>query len=109
MKLRLAGLATLLWTSVCLGQDARAPDPYKSTLDRLESLTVQPAPEWKYHVDMPHPEDPSLNDADWPTVKARETWKTGSRVLRRWVEIPEKINGYATLGASVKLELFINS
>jgi len=109
MKLRLAGLATLLWTSVCLGQDAPAPDPYKSKLDRLESLTVQPAPEWKYHADMPHPEDPSLNDADWPTVKARETWKTGSRVLRRWVEIPEKINGYATLGASVKLELFINS
>jgi alpha-mannosidase len=109
MKLLVVAVATLLLSFACFGQNPPASDPYKTTLDRLEALTVQPVPEWKYHEDMPHPEDPSVSDADWPMVKTREAWKTGSRVLRRWIEIPEKINGYATKGASVKLELFINS
>ena|SRR5437016_2938886 len=57
---------------------------------------------------MPHPEGPTLSDSDWPTVKIREEWKTGSRVLRRTIEIPEKI-GYAVRGSRVKLELFLTS
>jgi alpha-mannosidase len=52
-----------------------------------------------------HPEEPSLDDSGWQTVKAGDKWSTGSRVLRRWVEIPEKINGYAVTGARVKLDL----
>lgn len=31
-------------------------DPYKPTLDRLESLSRQPESEWRYHSDVPHPE-----------------------------------------------------
>jgi alpha-mannosidase len=84
-------------------------DPYKPVLDRLESLTILAQPEWRYHADIPHPEDRELNDEDWPTVKTREVWKTGTRVLRRWVEVPEKINGYGTLGAKVSLELYFGS
>ena len=29
----------------------------------------------------------------------------GTRVFRRWIQIPEKINGYATQGARVQLDL----
>jgi len=32
---------------------AQTPNPYKPVLDRLESLTVQPAPDWRYHADAP--------------------------------------------------------
>ena len=85
------------------------PDPYKATADRLESLVAVPLPDWRSHDDLPHPEDPSLNDGDWRPVKTGESWETGPRVLRRWIEIPEKINGYAVQGARVDLRLVIRS
>lgn len=90
-------------------QKIEAADPYKPVLDRLESLTIQPLPDWRFHDDIPHPEDPGLDDSGWATMKVGERWKTGARVLRRWVEIPEKINGYATQGARVKLDVEIGS
>ena len=95
-----------------LGQPSpsNAPaDAYKPTLDRLQALVTVPLPEWRSHADVPHPEDASLNDADWQTVKVHEGWETGPRVLRRWIEIPEKINGYSTEGARVDLNLVIHS
>src|SRR5499427_10128366 len=95
-------------------------DPYKATLDRLNSLTRQPEPEWRFHSDLPHPEDPGLNDSEWGafTVKNvsgpggqhanEEQWR-GTRVFRRWVQVPEKINGYATQGSQVWLDLRFGS
>ncbi|HXY52019.1 MAG TPA: alpha-mannosidase [Terriglobales bacterium] len=88
---------------------APASDPYKASLDRLESLVTVPTHDWRFHADVPHPEDPALNDADWQTVRARETWNTGPRVLRRWIEIPEQIHGYSTRGSRVALSLVIRS
>ena len=85
------------------------PDPYKPVLDRVASLSTLALPEWRSSGDVPHPEDPALDDSGWQVVKAGEPWSSGSRVLRRWVEIPEKINGYATQGARVKLELTFES
>ncbi len=80
-------------------------DPYQSTLDRLESLTTLPLTDWRFHTDVAHPEDSSLDDSRWETVSVGDKWSTGPRVLRRWIEIPEKINGYAVVGARVKLDL----
>ena len=80
-------------------------DPYQPTLDRLESLTSLPLSEWRFHADVAHPEDSSLDDSRWEIVKVGDKWSTGPRVLRRWIEIPEKINGYAVVGARVKLDL----
>jgi alpha-mannosidase len=84
-------------------------DPYKSVLDRLQSLVTIELPEWRFHTDVPHPEDPNLNDAEWQTVRVHEDWKTGPRVLRRWIEIPDKINGHSTQGSLVELNLVIRS
>ncbi len=84
-------------------------DPYQPALDRLQSLVTTPLPEWHFHADVPHPEDATLNDADWQIVKVRDDWETGPRVVRRWIEIPEKINGYATQGARIDLNLVIRS
>jgi alpha-mannosidase len=103
-------IAALLCSPGGFAQEkGEAADPYKPVLDRLESLIMLAQPEWRYHADIPHPEDLELSDADWPTVKTRESWKSGARVLRRSVEIPEKINGYATRGAKVSLELYFGS
>jgi len=86
-----------------------SPDPQGAILARLQSLSVLALPEWRFHSDLAHPEDPSVNDSDWQTVNAGASWKTGARVLRRWIEIPEKINGYAVQGSRVRLELLIES
>ena len=86
-----------------------AADHSKPVLDRLEALTTVTMSDWRFHADLPHPEDPALNDSDWATVKTNELWSSGSRVLRRWIEIPEKVHGYSTLGAKVKLDLAFDS
>ena len=54
----------LVFTIAGLCQN-NAADPYKATLDRLNSLTNQPESEWRFHDDIPHPEDPGLSDTDW--------------------------------------------
>src|ERR1700735_2754290 len=106
--------------SLLLSQTASTPDPYKTTLDRLQSLTAQGEQEWGFHADIPHPEDPGLNDSDWGVLTVKnvsgpggknpneEHW-TGTRVFRRWVQIPEKINGYATQGSRVRIDLRFGS
>lgn len=111
MKLKIALLvvAFLAFGGRCLAQSTQKPDPYKATMDRLEALTAVPLDGWRFHSDMPHPEDASVNDSDWPMVKIKQPWKTGPRVLRHWIEIPDKINGYDTRGARVKLELSFRS
>jgi alpha-mannosidase len=112
--------AVVVCTAFAFSQTSAGTDPYKSTLDRLRALTVQGETEWQIHADVPHPEDPGLNDSDWGrfTVKnvsgpggknpSEEHW-TGTRVFRRWIQIPEKINGYATAGSRVMLDLRFGS
>src|SRR5215831_7543710 len=98
----------------------QAADPNKPILDRLDALTRQPETEWRFHADVPHPEDPALNDSEWGvwTVKNvsgpggqnanEEHWK-GTRVFRRWVEVPEKIHRYGTEGSRVWMDLRFGS
>jgi alpha-mannosidase len=83
----------------------KTSDPYQLTLDRLASLTTLPLPDWRFHGDVPHPEDPAVSDSTWDTIKVGDKWSTGPRVLRRSIEVPEKINGYAIAGARAKLDL----
>jgi len=110
----------VLYAAWGLAQNSAPPDTYKPTLDRLEALTRESEPEWRFHDDVPHPEDPGVSDADWGvfTVKNvsgpggenpnEEHW-TGTRVFRRWVEIPQRINGYAVQGSRVLLDLRFGS
>jgi alpha-mannosidase len=102
-------LLFLLCAANASGQDEKADDRYKTVLERLDSLSVTALAEWRFHSDVPHPEDSALSDGDWQIVKVQDPWKSGSRVLRRWVEIPEKINGYSTKGARVLLDLLLTS
>jgi len=113
-------LAILLHAAFAVSQASGTPDPYKPTLDRLEALTRQSEAEWRFHADVPHPEDPGIDDSGWSrfTVKNvsgpggrnvnEEHW-AGTRVFRRWIQIPEKINGYATQGSRVSIDLRFGS
>src|SRR5271165_577187 len=91
---------------------AEAPaqaDPYQPVLDRLESFTTLPVADRRFHADLPHPEDASVDDSAWASVKVDEKWVDGSRVLRRTFTIPEQLNGYGLQGATVKLDLGFDS
>jgi alpha-mannosidase len=66
-------------------------------------------PDWRFHEDLPHPEDATLNDAGWQRLRVHDSWETGPRVLRAWIQIPEMINGYATRGSRAELNLVIRS
>ncbi len=113
-------LLVLILSTLSLAQTSNPSDSYKATLDRLNALTRQAESEWRFHTDVPHPEDPGLNDTDWGVLKVKnvsgpggqneneEHWK-GTRVFRRGVEIPEKINGYAVQGSRVWLDMRFGS
>ncbi len=111
---RLIWLAALflLLTAFATSQNTPTADPYKPTLDHLQSLLQRDEEEWRWHADVAHPEDPAANDSDWSALAVKNSvaqndqpdWK-GTRVFRRWIQIPEKINGYATQGARVQLDL----
>ena len=121
MKCSLAFLlAILLHAAFAVSQSSSAPDPYKSTLDRLGALSRQREAEWRFHDDVPHPEDPGLDDSGWGVFKVKnesgpggknpneEHW-AGTRVFRRWIQIPEKITGYPTQGSRVSIDLRFGS
>ncbi len=90
-------------------QNPAPVNPYQSLVDRLDSLVTVPLDSWKYHPDLPHPEDPTVDDKDWPTVKTGEDWKTGPRVLRKLIEIPTTVNGYKVQGARIRLRMSVDS
>jgi len=101
---RLAVIAVLVPVLAAHGfAQVNQSDPYKSTLDHLQSLTTLPLADWRAHADVAHPEDPSLDESAWDAVSVGSKW-TGPRVLRRWIEIPEKGNGYAVQGSRIKLD-----
>ncbi|MGH8336092.1 MAG: alpha-mannosidase, partial [Gammaproteobacteria bacterium] len=108
MKL-LTALCLCLVVSTGLAFAQTAPLGTESALSRLESLSNVALPEWRWHDDVPHPEDPALNDSQWELTKPGAKWSTGTRVFRRWIEIPEKIGGYAVAGARVKLDVAMDS
>ncbi|HZQ19478.1 MAG TPA: alpha-mannosidase [Terriglobales bacterium] len=94
----------------------QSPDPYKPVLDHLSAIITDPVPDWRIHADVPHPENPSLNDSAWQPIKANESrddnapnhWQ-GPRVLRRQIVFPPTVNGYAIRHARIKLDLNFGS
>ncbi|HXJ14404.1 MAG TPA: glycoside hydrolase family 38 C-terminal domain-containing protein [Candidatus Limnocylindrales bacterium] len=103
------GIALLASCKFCAAQGMAADNPYKALTDRLESIVTMPLEEWRYHADVAHPEESSLEDKTWPAVKAGEAWKTGPRVLRRRIELPGSLNGYSLRGARIQLDLAVDS
>jgi alpha-mannosidase len=102
-------VALIMWAKICAAQAPGAANPYKPLVDRLESIVSPPLDEWRYHADVAHPEDSSLDDKEWPVVKTGEAWKTGPRVLRRRIEVPATLNGYSLRGTCIRLDLAVDS
>src|SRR5580704_9707432 len=106
---RFIALSLFIALSAARGSAQEPAQRVEAPLARLASITTIPLPEWRWHDDVPHPEDPSLDDSKWELTTLGAKWSTGTRAFRRRIEIPEKINGYAVEGARLKLDLALDS
>ncbi|MGH9404513.1 MAG: alpha-mannosidase [Terriglobia bacterium] len=95
------------------GRRNAASGPYGAEILRLEAMTGMELTGWKSHPDdLPHPEDPNLNDSDWTAVppfrrgqRRSAPQGEGGMWFRKWVEIPQKMGGYSIQGLPVRLDL----
>ncbi len=82
-------------------QSQPTPDPAVAAVtDRLLSLTSIPAEDWRYHVgDVAHGEDVALDDSKWELVKPKLVMPGEAMWFRRWIEVPQTLDGYDLTGA----------
>lgn len=81
---------------------AALPAPAQAVLARLDTLNHLPVGEWRAHAgDLPHGEDPNLDDSRWPVAAIPGAGTTDSVWYRRWVEVPKTLNGYDLTGARI--------
>ncbi len=89
-------------------QPARPPEKFATVLARLEAMTVIPIAQWTAHADMPHGEDPSLDDSAWAKVtlaggRGQQGAAPGLSWYRTTFEVPQTVAGKDLRGARLKL------
>ena len=108
------GVATLAPTVPSLTAqnlpDAKLPTlltPASQTvLDQLASLAALPAPVWRYHVgDLPHGEEPSLDDSAWPVAAPDSKLPVEAVWMRATLAVPATLHGYDLTGAMITFRL----
>ncbi len=100
----------LFYLSPAQAQEGQQRNPYQRELSQLHAMFAQTLPDWEAHLDnLPHGEDPSLNDADWSPVRISDEWGNGPVWFRRWVEIPQSMGGYDIRGVRVRLGLRVSA
>ena len=114
MPIPRAAVCVLLSAAALLAQP-RAPrtDPYASMLSRLDAMTTLPLTAWRSHADMPHGEDPSLDDSGWTAVtlsggrsgRGSAASGAGDAWYRATWEIPAAAGGRALQGARIRLQV----
>ena len=81
-----------------------------ATLDRLATFSTLQAPSWRYHLgDLPHGEDPALNDSGWQTVTSPATLPEDAMWFRTSIEIPKTLNGYDLTGVAISFVFHVDA
>ena len=68
--------------------------PYQQLADKLQSLTRVQLSDCRWHEDIAHPEDASLDDSTWTVIKPGAEFKPGVQDLRCQFTVPAAVNGY---------------
>ncbi|HEX5283664.1 MAG TPA: glycoside hydrolase family 38 C-terminal domain-containing protein [Bryocella sp.] len=94
------------WPAIGTAQAGQAiatfPSTAQATLNRLSGLDHLPSGTWRYHTaDMPHGEDPNLDDSAWPVAESNRDLGTQAIWFRRWIDIPKSMDGYDLTGAAI--------
>jgi alpha-mannosidase len=78
------------------------PADSRAIVDRLMGLRELPDGPWKFHAgDLPHGEDPNLDDSTWATMAAGASGPNEAVWFRRIVEVPAALDGYDLTGARI--------
>jgi len=91
--------------SVGHAQESKTPDRYTEVADKLLSLTKLPLPDCRWHADVTHPEDGSLDDSAWKPISLGANFESGVQVFRCWFTVSQKVNGYDVRGANLKFAM----
>ena len=111
--------AAILFCAAAQGQflqqsldiEKQLPDAQRSVIARLENLSHLPPGVWHYHVgDLPHAEDPNIDDSSWPVAKPDSTYPEQALWFRQWVEVPKNLDGYDLTGTRIwfRFEAWVN-
>jgi hypothetical protein len=88
-----------------IAQESKTPSRYAEVTDKLLSLTSLPLSDCRWHSDVAHPEDGSLDDSAWKPIALGADLQSGVQVFRCWLTVPQKVNGYDVRGATLKAAL----
>jgi len=78
------------------------PASSQTVITRLGSFSRLSDGEWRFHAgDVPHGEDPNLDDRGWPVATPRSHAGVDALWYRRWIEVPKNFNGYDLSGARI--------
>jgi alpha-mannosidase len=102
-KATLVLILCLLVSKAGAGQETGTPDRYKEAADKLQSLTRMELSSCRSHGDVPHPEDPSLDDSSWTPMSVGAKFESGVHVMRCSLTVPPQLNGYDLRGARLKV------
>ena len=121
VRTRLTHLCILFFaTPLCIASGIEAQSaavaPYQlsahgqAALNRLGLLSSIPASDWQYHAgDLPQAESADLDSSGWQKIALPFNASTETVWLRRWVTVPQSLNGYDPSGARVWFHLLLES
>jgi alpha-mannosidase len=101
-KFCLGAVFALICVEVLAAQSAQV-DRYREVADKLQTLTKVPLTDCRAHGDVPHPEDPAVDDSTWTPIQLRAKFTSGVQVFRCWYTVPENINGYAIRDSGLRV------
>jgi alpha-mannosidase len=108
--------ALLLLQPVFYGQRRGGPEATNLSADtnaalaRLVQLSRFPPPTWRYNLgDLPHGEDPSLDDSSWPLAAGRTEYPANAVWFRATIQVPAAGHGYDLSGAQVTFSFPVQS
>jgi alpha-mannosidase len=98
-------MLSLVAVPASLPQESKPSSRYAAVTDQLQALTSLPLSDCRWHSDVAHPEDGSLDDSAWKPIALGADFQSGVQVFRCRLTVPRKVNGYDIRGATLKAAL----
>lgn len=103
IRLVVVSILFLIAAQFSAAQGSVTRDLYKDVADRLHSLTLVQLSGCRWHSDVAHPEDESLDDSSWKPIALGARFDSGVQVFRCWYTVPRNLNGYDVRGSVLKV------
>ncbi len=112
----LAVAMLLFLAPAAFGQSRPAAEPVALSSHAMEVLTQLggfqslSAAHWKYHAgNIPHGEDPNLDDSSWPVITRQDGLPAEAVWFRREVVVPRSLHGYSLANARIEFRFRVDS